>query len=171
MRRTNPPIRTDSRLQGGLYESPAFVLMQAGRLALEMAARALDLYELTVTEFAALQLVRSFGGICQSAIAERLGISRAAMSGIAMTLDRRGLIDRRQDMFDPGRRAIYLTPRGQELLADASQALAPVDSHFRGCLRGGLPCACPAPAAQPDAHRAGAGLCYTGVTEFRLAGQ
>jgi DNA-binding MarR family transcriptional regulator len=108
--------------------------MQAGRLALEMAARALDLYELTVTEFAALQLVRSFGGICQSAIAERLGISRAAMSGIAMTLDRRGLIDRRQDMFDPGRRAIYLTTRGQELLADASQALAPVDSHFRGCL-------------------------------------
>jgi DNA-binding MarR family transcriptional regulator len=61
-------------------------------------------------------------------------MSRASVSGVATALDHRGLMARQQDMFDAGRRAVYLTPRGQELLADASRALTPVESQCRRCL-------------------------------------
>jgi len=112
------------------------VLMQAGRLALEWAAQALDLLELSVVQYAALVLVHRFGGIGQGAIGERLGVSKAAMSGIAVALESRGLVERRQNLRNPARRTVHITRAGAELLAQAAEELAVVDRRFHECLDG-----------------------------------
>ena len=131
MSRTRPPVRTDRRLQGPLFESPVFVLMQSGGLAMDWAGRALEISGLSVTEYAALQLVRGDGGLSQGVVGTRLGLSRATVCRLAMELERRHLIDRVQDMFHPGRRSLYLTSTGANVLAEATRALAPVEGRFR----------------------------------------
>ena len=75
------------------------VRADAGRLAMERATRAPDVFGLSVAEYAALLLIRRFGGITQGAVAERLGISKASMSVLATALANRGLVNRRQHLF------------------------------------------------------------------------
>jgi DNA-binding MarR family transcriptional regulator len=130
----SPPVRTDLRLQGPLFESPTFVLMQAGRLAMEWAARALEPFELSVAEYAALLLVQRYGGISQGAVGARLGLGKASASGLAVRLERRRFIERRQDVFHPGRRALYITSAGVGALTELAAAVAAVDRRFAKCL-------------------------------------
>lgn len=87
MARLSPPVPVDVRLQGPLKESPAFVLMQAGRLAMDWTAEALELFGLRVPQFATLALVHRLGAISQASIAERLGIGYPAMSALATGVD------------------------------------------------------------------------------------
>jgi DNA-binding MarR family transcriptional regulator len=105
--------------------------MQAGRLAMESVARALELAGLSVTEYAALQLVRASGGIGQGIVGTRLGLSRATACRLATQLERRHLIERAQHMFHPARRALYITDTGAGVLAEATRALAPVERRLR----------------------------------------
>jgi DNA-binding MarR family transcriptional regulator len=97
---------------------------------MEWAAEAVDPFGLTLPQFAALALVQRFDGISQSGIGERLGLSKAAVSGIAMSLEQQRLLVRRQHMLDPGRRALYVTQAGAELVAAAADRLARVDARF-----------------------------------------
>jgi DNA-binding MarR family transcriptional regulator len=127
-------VRTDFRLKGPLFESPAFVLMQSGALAMQWAARTLEAFGLSVREYAALQVVRSDGGISQDVVGARLGLSKATTCRLATRLERRHLIDRRQHILNPARRALYITSTGAELLAEAAQGFATVDVRFRKCL-------------------------------------
>jgi MarR family transcriptional regulator, lower aerobic nicotinate degradation pathway regulator len=128
--RPSPPVPTDVRLPGPLADSPGFVLMQVGRLAMEWTTEALALLELNLHEFATLMLVYRMGGISQAAIADRLGISKAAVSELATDLEARGLAERRPHRFDRRRRALYVTPGGSELLAEAADELAAIDAQF-----------------------------------------
>ena len=105
--------------------------MQVGRLAMMWATEALEPLGLSLHQFAALALVQHFGGISQRGVAERLGLSKSAMSGIATNLERRRLLQRPQHLYDPQRRALYITRGGGDLLADASTELARIDARFR----------------------------------------
>lgn len=110
--------------------------MQAGQLALEWAAEALEVFGLTVPEFAALALVHRYAGISQRAVGERLGLSKSAASVLAAGLERRCLLDRQQHIFSPGRRALYVTRAGADLVGDAADELAVVDLQFLECVPG-----------------------------------
>lgn len=131
MARPSPPVRTDARLPGPLAESAAFVLMQAGRLAMEWTAEALADVGLALSEFAVLALVQRFGGISQRAVGDRLGLSEPSVSRIAVMLERRHLVSRRQDLRSPRRRALYVTSTGVQLMANASRSVAAVDARFQ----------------------------------------
>jgi DNA-binding MarR family transcriptional regulator len=130
MSRPSPPVPTEGRLRAPLIESPAFVFMQVGRLAMNWAAEALELFELTLAEFATLALIHRTGPMSQDALAERLGISKAAMSGLATSLEDAGLAERRMHMCDGRKRALTITRAGTELVAEASDELAVVDAQF-----------------------------------------
>jgi DNA-binding MarR family transcriptional regulator len=127
-------VRTDRRLQGPLFDSPTFVLMQAGRLAMEAAARTLEPFGLTVVEYATLLLVRSSGGISQGVLGARLDLSKASICRVVTRLERRRLVERRQHMLNPARRALFSTGAGLELLFEAATSFAVVDARYRKCL-------------------------------------
>lgn len=130
MSRLIPPVPTEVRLRGPLAESPSFVLMQAGRLALEWSVEALGVFELTLHQFAALLLISRLNGITQIGIVERLGISKAAVSGLVSELERSGLVERRRRLFNARERALYVTRAGAELVAEAADELGAIDAQF-----------------------------------------
>jgi DNA-binding MarR family transcriptional regulator len=105
--------------------------MQAGALAMKWTGEVLESFGLSVPEYAALLLIRRFGGISQGVVGERLGLSKAAICGMAQSCERRRLISRSQDPWSPGRRALYLTDSGLQALAEATDRVAIVDARFR----------------------------------------
>ena len=125
-RRQRPPVRTQWRLPPPLIQSPAFVLIQAGQLAMAWATEALELFELTVAEFATLALIGGLGPMTQAALADRLGMSQTSMSRIASSLEKAGLATRQPDYFDGRSRRVGLTEAGSELLAEAADELRAV---------------------------------------------
>jgi DNA-binding MarR family transcriptional regulator len=130
MSRPTPPVRIDGRLQAPLSESAAFVLMQTGRLALEWTAEALEMFELSIAEFATLALIQRLGQMGQSAIAERLGLTKAAMSEVAAGLVGAGLLQRMMPFYDGRQRLLDTTRAGAELVSEAADEIAIVDAQF-----------------------------------------
>lgn len=128
MSRPAPPVRTDGRLQGPLLESPAFVLMQAGRLAMDRTAAVLEPLGLNVAQFAALALIHRLEPITQAALAERLGISKSAISRVVTGLAAAGLVARELRWRDARGRELYVTEAGAALATRAAAALAEVDA-------------------------------------------
>jgi DNA-binding MarR family transcriptional regulator len=105
--------------------------MQAGRLAMELTAAALAERGLSLHEYAALAVIQRFGGTSQGGVGERLGLSKTVLSDIAMALEDRDLVTRTQDPWRPGRRSLYVTRTGLELLAGLKYELAAIDARFR----------------------------------------
>jgi DNA-binding MarR family transcriptional regulator len=90
--------------------------MQTGRLAMEWTAEALELFELSIAEFATLALIQRLGRMGQSAIAERLGLTKAAMSEVAAGLAGAGLVQRMMPFYDGRQRLLDTTRAGAELV-------------------------------------------------------
>lgn len=121
---------TDERLQTPLGESPAFVLMQAGRLATHWTAEAFLPFGLTIAQFATLALITRLGAISQGGVGERLGIGKSAMSRVASRLVAAGLIERRLGYYDGRQRLLFPTQVGVDLVTPAVDELAAVDAQF-----------------------------------------
>jgi DNA-binding MarR family transcriptional regulator len=111
-----------------LIDLPSFVLMQAGRLAMQWTAEALELFGLSVAEFATLAMIQRLGSMTQAALADRLGISHTTMSRVASGLVGAGLAIREYDYFDGRQRRLCITGAGSELVAAAADELAEVES-------------------------------------------
>jgi DNA-binding MarR family transcriptional regulator len=75
--------------------------------------------ELEPREFALLRSVAAAEGQSQQAIGERLQIPPSRMVAFVDALERRGLLERRQNPNDRRTRALYLTAQGREVLAQA----------------------------------------------------
>jgi DNA-binding MarR family transcriptional regulator len=123
-------VRIDGRLPPPLIDSAVFVLMQAGRLAQEWTARALEPCGLTVADYAALSIMRGLGAIKQAALAERIGLSQVATSGLASSLVDRGLAQRFIAFRDCRTRLLGLTDKGLNALDAATGAVHEVESRF-----------------------------------------
>jgi DNA-binding MarR family transcriptional regulator len=101
--------------------------MQAGRLAFDRTAAALEPLGLDVAHFAALALIHRLEPITQAALAQRLGISTSAISRVGTSLAAEGLVMRQLPWRDARRRDLYVTGTGAELTARGASALAKVD--------------------------------------------
>ena len=75
--------------------------------------------ELEPREFALLRAVAAAEGQSQQAIGERLQIPPSRMVAFVDALERRGLLERRNNPHDRRTRALHLTEDGRELLARA----------------------------------------------------
>jgi DNA-binding MarR family transcriptional regulator len=73
-------------------------------------------------EFALLRSVASSEGDSQQAIGERMGIAPSRMVAFVDSLERRDLLERRQNPDDRRARALFLTDEGREVLGRAFQA-------------------------------------------------
>jgi DNA-binding MarR family transcriptional regulator len=135
MSRPTPPVRTSGPLPPPLAESRAFSLMQAGRIALELATDALAPLEMTVAEFAALAVVERLGKVPQVTLAERLGMSQPTLLDVVKPLRRDGLLDRWMGIYDCRRRELTISDAGAEVLRIATAALEEVDRSLDGRYR------------------------------------
>lgn len=104
--------------------------MQAGRLAVDRTVGALDSLGLNLAQFAALALICRLDGITQVALGERLGISKSAVSRVAISLVEAGLATHSPDWRDGRRRALYATAAGAELAAKATEELVAVNARL-----------------------------------------
>lgn len=82
----------------------------------------------TVAEWVALRLLFGEGGAAPSRLAQRMGMTRGAITKLADRLIERALVERRADPLDGRARILALTARGRALvpalaaLADANDA-------------------------------------------------
>jgi DNA-binding MarR family transcriptional regulator len=121
------PVPTNEQLPPKLMASPAFVLIQLGMMAQEWTAEALLPVGLDLRQFAAMLLI-SDRGLPQVMIAERLGVSAAAVSGLVSRLVDEELAVRRVDYGDARRRVVVLTEAGRQLLAVAADEVSAVEA-------------------------------------------
>lgn len=70
----------------------------------------------------------------QATIAQVLGIDRTVMTYLVDDLERAGMVERRPDPADRRARQVVLTPRGTEVLADASKRLQQIERTVLGSL-------------------------------------
>ena len=74
--------------------------MQAGQIAQEWVADALEPYGLTVVQYAAMMVIQRLGPVPQVWLAVRLGRSKAAIARLASDLEAEGLVQRHPSWGD-----------------------------------------------------------------------
>lgn len=123
-------MRQDEETVGELQESVGYVLKQAHaalRTAMESALRPL---ELTVPQYACLELLGQRPGLSNAELARGAFVTRQSMNLVLRGLHDRGLVTRPEHA--PHGRALptQLTPAGREQLHAASTAVRAVEKQM-----------------------------------------
>lgn len=79
--------------------------------------------DLTQKQVSVLWLINDHPGVAQTDLAERLRMDRATMMGIVNRLEKRGFLLRGRSTRDRRRQALFLTPKGDAILAEARAAI------------------------------------------------
>jgi len=87
-------------------------------------AAAMAKLDLTQKQTGVLWLIGANGGISQVTLASELGMDRASMMAIIDRLADRQLLVRERSNLDGRRQELYLTPKGQKVLAQSKAAVA-----------------------------------------------
>ncbi len=101
------------------------VLGSYGRVAAWLSKRvevALTTVDLTLPQYRVLGLLAE-GSSAASGLAERLAVRRPSITALMDGLVARGLVNRRQEEDDRRRVALWLTPAGAQVLADADEVV------------------------------------------------
>jgi DNA-binding MarR family transcriptional regulator len=145
---------------GPLEEAVGYVLKQAAsalRAAMDAALRPLDL---TVPQYACLELLGQRPGLSNAELARGAFVSRQSMNGVLRGLQDRGLVSR-PDTAPQGRaRPTELTPAGRAALRAASTAVRDIERRMTAQLSatdqrrllGDLAACAAALAEPPPAH-------------------
>lgn len=129
--RRRPP--STSGFHPALRSWPGFVLDEAARRVRAAGESALRETGLRWNDVVFLTVLCKFPrGLSQAALADRSGLDRTTVSGIAVDLAYDGLITRRQHLFDGRQTLVAPAPHGQERLREARAAL---DEAERDTLR------------------------------------
>ncbi len=96
--------------------------------------RRLEPLDLNLNQASLLAYVVDFGDSTQTALAEMVGLGRAAAGTIIDQLEARGLVERKPDPADRRVWLVAATPAGHELV----QAFYEIDTAFRAELRKGV---------------------------------
>jgi DNA-binding MarR family transcriptional regulator len=102
--------------------SVGFTISTTGYAIAARFREALAPFGLEPREFALLRSVAASEGDSQQAIGERMSIAPSRMVAFVDSLERRGLLERRQNPADRRARALFLTDEGRELLGGAFRA-------------------------------------------------
>jgi DNA-binding MarR family transcriptional regulator len=99
--------------------SVGFTISTTGYAIARRFREVLAPFGLEPREFALLRTVAASEGDSQQAIGERMNIAPSRMVAFVDSLERRGLLERRQNPDDRRARALFLTDDGRELLGRA----------------------------------------------------
>ena len=121
-------------LVGPVEESVGYVLKQAAtvlRTAMESALRPL---ELTVPQYACLELLGQRPGLSNADLARGVFVTRQSMNGVLRGLQDRSLLTRPTTATHGRARPAELTPAGRERLGAASAAVRAVERQMVAAL-------------------------------------
>ena len=110
--------------------SVGFLLSQLGFSSSKCFADDLEPLGIHPGEFALMRFVAASEGQSQHALAERLGIPPSRMVAKVDALEEAGLLERRTDPDDRRVRALYLTPKGRDVLERASRIAVEYESRL-----------------------------------------
>lgn len=86
--------------------------------------------DLTMQQFATLNLIKLHPGAPQVALANQLGVDRATMMTVIDRLETRGLLTRERSKTDRRRQEVILTPAGEALVEDARTLILEHEAQF-----------------------------------------
>ena len=115
-------------------ENLGFLLWQTNMIWQRKLNRALDRIELTHTQFAIMSALRSLlktsSTVTQKAIAERSNTDTMMVSKVLKTLEKKGVIERRQHDTDTRAKCVFLTSVGYKLFQEAFEVTATSNAAF-----------------------------------------
>jgi DNA-binding MarR family transcriptional regulator len=118
-----------------LAQYTGFLMNWVARRSRDRFAEALEAeVGLHPREFGVLAVVEHDPGITQQAIGEAAGVDPSTMVATLDSLEQRGLAERRPHASDRRKRAVFLTPEGQEATARAKRIGQQVGKETLGAL-------------------------------------
>lgn len=117
-----------------LQDRFGYLLKHARERLAVLSAASLERYGVTGRELAVLTVLAEGEPPSQLEAAGRLSVDRTTMVGLLDELERKGLVDRRQDPTDRRRNTVALTAEGRATLAGASRATDEAEAAFLASL-------------------------------------
>lgn len=111
----SPDTAFDGRIDG----LPGFAIRRLQQIAVGIFLQEMAGLNVTPVQFGALQVVARFPGIDQRTLAGRIALDTSTTGGVIDRLEARGWLQRRRSTEDRRARLLYLTPAGDEALAQA----------------------------------------------------
>jgi DNA-binding MarR family transcriptional regulator len=111
-----------------------YLLRQAQLLTYAQMVEPLKAFDLTPAQYVVLSLSRSEDGRSAADLARRSHITPQSMNEIIAVLDRKGLIQRREDPDNRRILRVTLSKDGKKLLADCDKQIDRMESEFFRCL-------------------------------------
>ncbi len=99
-------------------------------------ARKLESRDVTVAEWALLRELYDAGAIAPSRLADRMGLTRGAVTKLADRLLAKGLVEREANPDDARAQTLRITPAGRDLVPDLAALADANDAEFFGHLTG-----------------------------------
>jgi DNA-binding MarR family transcriptional regulator len=117
------------------------LLGRSGFLLNKAAQRVRDVYEealkptgLTAKHAGVLIILEEKGSLSQNELGKCAYIDRTTVVGLMDDLEKMGLVERKEHPTDRRSHAIYLTPKGKEILPVIDKHAVDMERKFLGCL-------------------------------------
>jgi DNA-binding MarR family transcriptional regulator len=127
------PLLSSRRRDGvplPLRRYTGFVLLVVADMIETKYARAVYDLGFSLRDFVLMAEIAQRPGLCQQALAERVGLGRSRVSEQLAVLDTAGYVVREMDIVDLRRRRLWVTSQGQLALEDANERLTQIDRGF-----------------------------------------
>lgn len=119
---------------GVLNQALGYLLRRAQVQVFQEFAAHFEVFDIKPAQFSALELIDKNPGMRQSRLAEALGIQRTNLVGMLDLLQKRGLIKREPAPDDRRSHALYLTPKGSQLLELLHAQFHKHESEINRCI-------------------------------------
>lgn len=124
-----PDFARDGSLPPDTSPWHAFLLRTAAQRVTALAEQMLQPHGLSIRHLGVLSAIEAEPGQNQRGVGERLRIDRTTVVALTDHLEGAGLVERRRGT-DRRMFALYLTPAGQDRLAELKEFTAEVDERF-----------------------------------------
>jgi DNA-binding MarR family transcriptional regulator len=101
-----------------LYTAPGHLVRRLHQIAVSIFLEETRGYRITPVQYSAMTAIRAFPGIDQRSLARVIAFDRSTIGSVVERLERRGLVSRETDRSDRRYKALYLTPKGAQVLRD-----------------------------------------------------
>jgi DNA-binding MarR family transcriptional regulator len=101
-----------------LYDAPGHLVRRLHQIAVSIFLEQMRGFRITPVQYSSLVAIRAFPGIDQRGLARVIAFDRSTIGSVVERLERRGLVVREVDRADRRYKALYVTPRGAQLLRE-----------------------------------------------------